>query len=284
MRRWKGGIGLYSINQAYRIELPDLDIRVERHPSMTAIPMHCHDYSELELVMDGEGVHICNGVPFPLRTGCLYLLTPSDFHKIQVERPLTLFNLSFDQRLLSQALLARLYNRSEGPLYAELDGEMLPHAVSLLTVLEKTNSSPKTKELLQMRICLLEAVIRMLLLNAKKPTPTEGESTSPMLGILLHLHQHFLENPRLSEISRQAGLNPSYVSRRFKELFGASYIDYLTHLKINYAKTLLLSCDRPVVDICYASGFNSLSNFMSAFKRLLNLTPSQYRALHRPTT
>ncbi len=271
---------MYSINQAKILEFPYTDIHVSRHESYSTVPIHCHDYMELELIVSGSGTNICNGISVPIASGSMYLLTQSDFHCITTAEPLVLYNVSFREQLLSDSMLAKIYNGEKNHFRSEIDGEMLITAVKLFEILEQYNDTSKTAPLLGICVNILEAIIGILLMNAK-PVDTDLSGASPqMLKILLYLHQHFSESPSLSDAAAEAGLKPTYVSKKFKEQFGISYIEYLTRLKLNYAKTLLLTCNKPIVDICCACGFNSLSNFMSIFKKQIGMTPMQYRMLY----
>ena len=273
-------ISIYSINQAKILEFKYDDIHASRHENYRSVPIHCHEYMELELVVSGKGTNFCNGISVPISSGSMYLLTPSDFHRISTTEPLTLYNVSFRETLLSEAILAKIYNRETNRIRSEIDGDMIVTAVKLFEILEQYNDAPKSAKLLAVRVSLLEAMIGILLMHTKPVEEKLDGASSRMLKILLYLHQHFAEGPSLAQVSREVGLNPSYVSKKFKEQFDITYVEYLTRLKLSYAKTLLITCDKPVLDVCCASGFNSLSNFMSIFKKQVGMTPMQYRTLY----
>lgn len=272
---------MYSINQAKILPFSyNTDIYASRHEDYPSIPIHSHDFMELELIVRGKGTNVCNGIPIPIARGSLYLLTTSDFHRLISDEPLTIYNVSFREKLLSESLLAEIYNGEKNHFRSEIDGEMLATAIKLFEILEQQNNAPEGDTLLRIRINLLEAIIGILLLHAKPVEQQVDGSSSRLLRILIHLHRSFAENPRLSDMAASVGLTPSYVSKKFKEQFGIPYIEYLTRLKINYAKTLLITCDKPITEICYTCGFNSLSNFMSIFKKQVGMPPMQYRSAH----
>ena len=88
---------------------------------------------------------------------------------------------------------------------------------------------------------------------------------------------HFKENPTLAEVASYSGFNPNYFSQKFKETVGKTYIDYLVDLKVSYAKKLLMSSNMSITDICFSSGFTSISNFMRVFKNKYGMSPNAYR-------
>lgn len=53
----------------------------------------------------------------------------------------------------------------------------------------------------------------------------------------------------------------------FRKYTGKTYSEYLTELKLDYSKKLLLTTDLSITDICFSSGFSSVSNFLKAFKQ-----------------
>ena len=61
-----------------------------------------------------------------------------------------------------------------------------------------------------------------------------------------------------------------------QEETGVGYSEYLNKRKLKYAKQLLKTSSLSVTEICYASGFTSLSNFIRVFKEKTGETPSQY--------
>ncbi|MDP9808034.1 AraC-like DNA-binding protein [Rhizobium tibeticum] len=82
------------------------------------------------------------------------------------------------------------------------------------------------------------------------------------------------------DLSAIAGQTPSAFSRSFRKHTGFSVIQYVNRLRINLACQLLMSSeDMPVIDICYASGFNNLSNFNRHFLAQKGMPPSRFRAL-----
>ncbi|MBB3398568.1 MULTISPECIES: helix-turn-helix domain-containing protein [unclassified Rhizobium] len=83
-----------------------------------------------------------------------------------------------------------------------------------------------------------------------------------------------------TDLAAIAGQTPSAFSRSFRKHTGFSVVQYVNRLRINLACQLLMSGeDMPVIDICYASGFNNLSNFNRHFLAQKGMPPSRFRAL-----
>ena len=81
----------------------------------------------------------------------------------------------------------------------------------------------------------------------------------------------------LSDLAQVANLSPYHFIRVFKAETGKTPFEYLLDIKIDKASQLLTAGDHSITQVCYMTGFNSLSHFTTAFKRKTGMTPSQYR-------
>jgi two-component system response regulator YesN len=81
----------------------------------------------------------------------------------------------------------------------------------------------------------------------------------------------------LAEIARASHLSVSRLAHIFKEQMGITIIDYLTNVRIERAKQLLLSTDQNCTEICFQVGYNNQSYFTRTFKELVGMTPRQFR-------
>jgi len=85
----------------------------------------------------------------------------------------------------------------------------------------------------------------------------------------------------LAEIAKSAHLSISRLSHLFKEQMGVTMIDYVTSVRIDHAKRLLLTSDKNCTEICFQVGYNNQSYFTRTFKELVDMTPRQFRSLNR---
>lgn len=88
---------------------------------------------------------------------------------------------------------------------------------------------------------------------------------------------HFREVIRLKEVASLTNHSLSAFCRYFKAHARKSYFQYLIETRVAYACEQIREADQDLNQICYASGFNNLSNFHKQFKKVTSLTPSQYR-------
>ena len=81
----------------------------------------------------------------------------------------------------------------------------------------------------------------------------------------------------LAEIARASHLSSSRLAHIFKEQMGITIIDYLTSVRIERAKQLLLGTDQNCTEICFEVGYNNQSYFTRTFKSLVGMTPRKFR-------
>ncbi len=81
----------------------------------------------------------------------------------------------------------------------------------------------------------------------------------------------------LAEVAKASHLSVSRLAHIFKEQMGITIIDYLTSVRIERAKHLLLATDQNCTEICFQVGYNNQSYFTRTFKGLVGMTPRQFR-------
>ena len=81
----------------------------------------------------------------------------------------------------------------------------------------------------------------------------------------------------LNLLAEEFHLSPQYISQLFKSEIGVNFLTYLTNLRMERAKKLLLSTALPVSEVAEQSGYGDYRVFTKAFKKSEGVTPSQYR-------
>ena len=244
---------------------------------LTNCYLHWHNYFELEIILSGSGTHILNGVRYPITKGSAYLLTPTDFHAMESDNTIRLVNISFTEEILTEKMLSGLISAGTGKVFQlnDEDYRRLTMAAQLLQHECDTGGPCKQQ--------LCEYLLSSLFRSNPSAFPVSFGS-GHLTGIkkaILYLELHFREQISLTALADQAGLTPGYFSELFRQLTGESYTERLNTLRISYARTLL-SNGLSVSEACFASGFGSLSNFLSTFKRKCGMTPSEYKKSHTP--
>jgi AraC-like DNA-binding protein len=111
------------------------------------------------------------------------------------------------------------------------------------------------------------------------PDPS-GFMSKGINEVLAHINDNLIEALDEATLAGLAGVSPSTLSRSFRRHTGQSLTKYVNRLRVSLACQLLMSPEfSSVTEVCYASGFNNLSNFNRQFLAQRGMTPSQFRRL-----
>lgn len=95
--------------------------------------------------------------------------------------------------------------------------------------------------------------------------------------VIQYLKEHYAEQVSLNVLAENFYVHPIYLSRLFKEKTGVNFIDFLTQIRMNKAKELLLSPELKIYDICFMVGYESPRYFSKIFKQYTMFTPKEYK-------
>jgi AraC family transcriptional regulator len=96
--------------------------------------------------------------------------------------------------------------------------------------------------------------------------------------ILDFIETHLDQALNLSDLVAVAGGSPFHFSRAFENSVGDSPYKYLLRRRMAHARLLLMNTDWPLLKIAQSCGYSSTMNFARSFSRLLQVTPTQFRA------
>lgn len=95
------------------------------------------------------------------------------------------------------------------------------------------------------------------------------------------LQQHVQKDLLLADVATKFGMSVRTFNRRFRNATGKTPQQYLQALRIDMAKDLLQTTNLSIAEVAYQVGYQDLGYFAQLFRRLLAVTPGQYRATVR---
>ncbi len=104
------------------------------------------------------------------------------------------------------------------------------------------------------------------------------------IEVLMKEQQMFLtKNLKITDVVKAIGSNRTHVSNYINTTYHCSFSDYVNQLRIEHAKTLLMSAgtDNKLTTIAEASGYSSESAFYRNFQKVTGMTPSEFRNTSR---
>lgn len=110
---------------------------------------------------------------------------------------------------------------------------------------------------------------------------SEGVYSECIAHCISIIKEHYTDcNLSLTMIAETLSLNPSYLSRYFKQQTGIGLLDYLQHYRLNAAKELIQNDPEILLkDIAEKTGFYNVAALIRVFKKMENMTPGQYKAM-----
>jgi two-component system response regulator YesN len=94
----------------------------------------------------------------------------------------------------------------------------------------------------------------------------------------VYIVERYQEELSLEEVAEHVHLNPHYFSKVFKQQTGETFIDYVTRLRIDKAKALILDGQFSLKEVCYMVGYKDPNYFSRVFKKVTGVTPTEYRS------
>jgi AraC-like DNA-binding protein len=88
---------------------------------------------------------------------------------------------------------------------------------------------------------------------------------------------HHAEDLSLGEVAKAMNMSTFYFCKMFKKVTGINFTDYLSRVRVEKAKNLLLNPNLRISEIAFEVGFQSLTHFNRVFKNIVGQSPSEYR-------
>ena len=91
------------------------------------------------------------------------------------------------------------------------------------------------------------------------------------------IREHHAEELSLPQVAQFANTSRFYFCKLFKRATGLTFTNFLSHVRIERSRNLLINPQLRVCEVAYEVGFQSLTHFNRVFQKLLGQSPTQYR-------
>lgn len=253
---------------------------------------HHHPDIEISGIVSGRGTYYCEGVEYSFQAGDVFLHCVNDqhcFHKIDPAQQLIMVVFRFDQRMIwSQG---RDWTENEYmQLFMENSGighhilHTAKEAQTICTLLQESFDECMNQE--HAYEMIVKAKLLTILANLVRyfynDLPKITLKVNPKHKLAVEKSMEYITRNldldiTLDSLAEAAHMSRSYYSTIFKKLNGVSVWDYITNQRIDKAEQMLETTDIPVIEISENCGFNNISNFNRAFRKITGGTPRDYR-------
>ena len=105
----------------------------------------------------------------------------------------------------------------------------------------------------------------------------DAKKVTQIMPAINYIDANYDKPISLADIAKASYMSVSRLAHVFKEQMDITLIDYLTGVRIDRARQLLLATNQNCTEICFQVGYNNQSYFTRTFKRLVGMTPRQFR-------
>ncbi len=271
---------------------PQLAVTIWAEPDQPPFPPHRHEFAELVVVWAGAGSHLTAQGSYPIAAGDVFFIPPEQAHGYAEVRSLSLCNVLFLPGRMDpptvelQALPGYQALFESEPRYRDAQGfaghlRLPPDELERVSALLHELRA-ETRRYAPGGATLVEALFRQLLVRLARGY---GAHASPGARRLLavqravrHIETNLGRPITLEELSRQAKMSATSFKRAFKEVTGASPIDYVLQTRLARACHLLRDPERNVTEAALEAGFNDSNYFARQFRRRMGCAPREWRA------
>jgi two-component system response regulator YesN len=107
-----------------------------------------------------------------------------------------------------------------------------------------------------------------------------GNSSRPVSLLvkkcMAYIEENYQKNITLHSLAEKFERNPSYISHIFNKEIGINLSEYINQIRINHAISILNSSNMLLYEVAQVVGFNDYRYFISVFKKLTGLSPTDY--------
>ncbi|HMD97418.1 MAG TPA: AraC family transcriptional regulator [Terriglobia bacterium] len=111
---------------------------------------------------------------------------------------------------------------------------------------------------------------------------TEQDYRQRIVRTLVHIQQHLDDELELEKVAAVAAFSQFHFHRVFRGLVGEPFKEHVRRLRLERAAQRLKQGDDPVIQIALEAGFEAHESFTRAFGAMFGVSPSSYRAAHKP--
>lgn len=124
---------------------------------------------------------------------------------------------------------------------------------------------------------MLRQLRQFLMENRVGTEENQAFTNATFMKLMKYINDNYKGEISLTGAAQVLHMNSNYVSQLFKKEAGVTFIHYITQKRLEDAKELLATTQKPLTDVALEVGFNDTFHFIKTFKKFTGMTPGQYR-------
>ncbi len=272
-----------------------LDVLFLLESGQQKVRMNRHTYFEVIYLCSGSALCHIQDRLLPMRPGDLAVIGSTLYHRVErrSSSALTIAALFFDPEMI------RCGGGDDSIEYLTpflLQDANFPHIVPaetgvprqvlemMLRIHAERSSMPRSR--LSIKTCL-KMILASLVNYYESYSGTveifrrQEQALDRIRPLFRYLEENCEASIQIKQAARVCGMSESHFMSVFKEVTGLSFLKYLNHCRVERAQILLTHSDEPMKNICHDVGFCDQSYFGAVFRKLVGVTPAEYRRHYR---
>ncbi len=116
------------------------------------------------------------------------------------------------------------------------------------------------------------------ILNYLQQRYQEHITNNPMEKVRIYIEDNYSNhNLTLGEVAELVELNEQYFCSKFRKEFGKSFVEYLTHVRMEKSKDLIMNTNLKIYEISDSVGYKNVEHFTRIFRKKIGKTPREYK-------
>ncbi|MCX7842893.1 MAG: AraC family transcriptional regulator [Clostridia bacterium] len=254
---------------------------------------HWHECLEITYVNSGSGFYEVNGITYPMSKDDVILFNNVEPHAwgCKQNEHMLVTVLIFNPSVIASGELdlfdnqyLKPFNQRGTAFSNKLDASRSEtgQILQLIRDIEYEISGRMIGWKLMTKTKLLNILTLLIrhFTDSLKPSEelhTKASQLEVLKEVLEYIHKNFTRCIRLDELAFMAHMSPNYFSAFFKQTLSLSPVEYITKCRIAMAESLIKTTNRTLLDIATECGFNNMSNFYRAYKKIMGYTPRELK-------
>jgi len=256
--------------------LHGIHLRENKHTEKDLVKSHHHQVYQILYVLENKGEIQFGDESQEFTQDNLAFITPYSDHSIIAKTKLTVLILEFDLDKLGLEFQKMLeeYSFNETKLI-QLNIFEAGEIRQLLRRMLYEQSQGQPINWLAMKIFLTE--LMLILLRSNKESKIKDANVLRAERLRKYIDTHYYEEINPGNIATNIGLSTRHINTIFKEEYAITPMQYLSMVRMEVAKKLLIETNNDIASICFEIGFESLSTFYRLFKNFTDFSPNKFR-------
>lgn len=238
------------------------------------IGMHCHDFYEINIILNGDGCHYIGEMAIPISGGEVFVIPPNVAHGYFCKNELHVFHILLKNNFIEkyredlenvpcfstlfeiEPFLRQVYNNF---MYLSLSDKQLSEISDQLNHITKYS---EPKYLMHQTLFTVGLLNRLCILMEKQKNKNENvqNENTDIVNVLEYIQSHYNEKITIDDLTKISNMSRPTLHRHFKKITKMTPMEYIISIRVAAAKNLLSDTEKSRTEIAHNLGFYDTSH------------------------